>query len=94
LEQIAPLIHAQQQAIVRLAEHLDRLAQVIETDRKHSLDKPNGKRLPEPIAIELTQAGVELPKLLRDCGLAPAEAEFLLEMHARRPAQKTVNQIA
>jgi hypothetical protein len=92
LQRLERLQHAQLAAIQSLAERMDRLAQALELDARHSL----GARLTpsERGAIAQARSGATADDLVRQFNLQPADAELLVALHGRAANPASVTQFS
>jgi hypothetical protein len=92
LERIELLQHAQQAALHSLAQRVDRMAQLLDAEARHSLSVPTARDA--TAAITMARAGAGIADMVRNCGLRAAEAELLLTLYGRRDPVATVTQVA
>lgn len=92
LQRLERLQHAQLAAIQSLAERLDRLAQALDLDARHSL---SARLTPsEQGAIAQARAGASADDLVRQFCLRPADAELLVALHGRAAGPASVTQFS
>ncbi len=78
--------HARAAAVAGLAERLERLAAMLDTDQQHRTGPAPRSEAGYELAIRLARSGAGTEELVTACGMSRKEAEVVARLHGRPAA--------